>query len=236
MSALLPDKEIKRDYVRKMFTRIASRYDLMNRIMSFGQDVYWKKKVVEKLAPCSDGVYLDAGAGTGDLTLEIRKQSPFSQVVAVDLTYQMLAYGRISPDMPGVFRVVADAQALPFPDDYFTGAVSGYLLRNVPDINHAVLELKRVVAQKSRIICLDTTPPERNIFYPFIIFYLKFIIPLLGWIIVRDINAYDYLPESTRQHVNANELARIFNECGFKSVTWQKFMFGTMAIHSAEKT
>lgn len=236
MKPSLPEKENKRDYVRDMFARIAARYDLMNRIMSFGQDVQWRRMAIRALFPRPGSLYLDVGAGTGDLTLELLKQSPASRVIAVDLTYQMLAYGRIPPDLSGVFRVVADAQALPFADETFSGAVSGYLLRNVPEINLAILEQKRVIAEKCRIVCLDTTPPDRNLLYPFIICYLKYIIPVLGRIIVRDQSAYDYLPESTRQHVSAVKLGKIMEDCGMTAVTWKKYMFGTMAIHSAEKS
>jgi demethylmenaquinone methyltransferase / 2-methoxy-6-polyprenyl-1,4-benzoquinol methylase len=235
MTTSLPLKENKREYVRNMFARIARRYDLMNRIISLGQDVRWRKIVVRKLEPRSRELYLDVGAGTGDLSLEISKNSPGSRVIAVDLTYQMLAFGNISPDNPTVSRVVADAQALPFSDEVFSGVVSGYLLRNVPDIDRALLEQKRVVAKDAGIICLDTTPPDHNFLYPFITVYLRWIIPVLGKMIVNDRQAYDYLPESTRRHITAGELGQKMKSAGLVGVTWQKLMFGTMAIHSAVK-
>lgn len=235
MKASLPKKENKREYVRDMFARIAHRYDLMNRILSLGQDARWRKIVIRKLEPRPKKLYLDVGAGTGDLSLEISKNSPESRVIAVDLTYQMLAFGKIAPDDPQISRVVADAQALPFADGIFSGVVSGYLLRNVPDIDRALLEQKRVVAMGAGIICLDTTPPDHNFLYPFIFVYLKWIIPVLGKMIVNDRQAYDYLPESTRQHISASDLAQKMNSAGLTSVTWQKLMFGTMAIHSASK-
>jgi len=231
----MPEKENKREYVRHMFARIARRYDLMNRIMSLGQDVRWRKIVVRKLEPRPREMYLDVGAGTGDLSLEISKNSPDSRVIAVDLTYQMLAYGKITPENPEISRVVADAQALPFPNGIFSGVVSGYLLRNVPDIDRALLEQKRVMAKGAGIICLDTTPPDHNFLYPFIMVYLKWIIPVLGKMIVNDRQAYDYLPESTRRHVSAGDLALKMEDAGLTSVTWQKLMFGTMAVHSANK-
>jgi demethylmenaquinone methyltransferase/2-methoxy-6-polyprenyl-1,4-benzoquinol methylase len=235
MTNSLPTSETKRDYVRGMFTRIASRYDLMNRIMTFGQDSRWRKKVVRNLSPEPDRIYLDVGAGTGDLSLEIAKQSPKSYVVAADLTYEMLIAGKITADQTRIFRVVADAQALPFPVDIFSGVVSGYLFRNVPDISLAIQEQKRVTSDGAKIISLDTTPPDRNLLYPFIFMYLKWIIPLLGMLIVNDRQAYDYLPESTRKHVTAEELARLMQSAGLIHVFWQKLMFGTMAIHSALK-
>lgn len=235
MTNLLPTTDSKREYVRDMFARIAGRYDLMNRIMTFGQDVHWRKRVVQILAPESDKIYLDAGAGTGDLSLEIIRQSPDSRVVAMDLTYQMLAAGKIGAAQPGISCVVADAQALPFSDSLFSGVVSGYLFRNVPDIDRAIAEQTRVMTNGAGFICLDTTPPNRNLLYPFILVYLKWIIPLLGMLIVKDRQAYDYLPESTRRHITADELAQKMKSAGLAGVTWEKLMFGTMAIHSAVK-
>lgn len=235
MESSLPEKENKRDYVQSMFARIARRYDLMNRIMTFGQDAHWREMVIRLLAPREGHLYIDVGAGTGDLSLEIVKKAPGSHVIAVDLTFQMLASGKIQSELSGISRVVADAQALPFPDGIFSGAVSGYLFRNVPDISCALSEQYRVMADDSRIISLDTTPPEHNFLYPFILIYLKWIIPLLGKIIVNDKQAYEYLPESTRRHVSAIEMARKMTDVGFILVNWKKLMFGTMAIHSALK-
>jgi demethylmenaquinone methyltransferase/2-methoxy-6-polyprenyl-1,4-benzoquinol methylase len=235
MTTKLPEKENKRKYVREMFARIARRYDRMNRIMSLGQDVRWRQEVVCILDPHPNRLYLDVGAGTGDLSLEISKNSPDSRVIAVDLTYQMLAYGRITPDHPAISRVVADAQALPFSEGIFSGAVSGYLFRNVPDIDRALSEQQRVLSTDARVVCLDTTPPEHNFLYPFIIFYLKWVIPLLGKMIVNDRQAYVYLPESTRRHISAGGFGQKMKAVGLTSVTWQKLMFGTMAIHTAIK-
>jgi demethylmenaquinone methyltransferase/2-methoxy-6-polyprenyl-1,4-benzoquinol methylase len=235
MESLLPEKENKRDYVQSMFARIASRYDLMNRIMTFGQDAHWRELVIRKLCPHDKHMYIDVGAGTGDLSLEIIRKSPGSYVIAVDLTFQMLASGKILPEKSEISRVVADAQALPFAGGIFSGAVSGYLFRNVPDISCALSEQYRVIAVDASIVCLDTTPPDHNILYPFILIYLKWIIPLLGKIIVNDRQAYEYLPESTRRHVSTVEMAQKMTEVGFSNVNWKKLMFGTMAIHSAVK-
>jgi demethylmenaquinone methyltransferase/2-methoxy-6-polyprenyl-1,4-benzoquinol methylase len=235
MNSLLPEKENKREYVQSMFARIAGRYDLMNHIMTFGQDSHWRELVIRLLDPRENKIYIDAGAGTGDLSLEIIRKSPGSQVIAVDLTFQMLTSGKIPSDESGISRVVADAQALPFQDEAFSGAVSGYLFRNVPDISNALSEQYRVMADDARIVSLDTTPPAHNFLYPFILIYLKWIIPLLGKIIVNDKQAYEYLPESTRRHISAIEMARKMTEVGFIFVNWNKLMFGTMAIHSAIK-
>ncbi|HEX7555811.1 MAG TPA: ubiquinone/menaquinone biosynthesis methyltransferase, partial [Leptolinea sp.] len=235
MRDILPKSENKRDYVQHMFARIAGQYDLMNRIISLGQDSVWRRKVVQILRPESSAVYLDLGAGTGDLSYAIIKDAPGAHVVAADLTLGMLLYGKLKKNSQNISWVAADAQALPFKQDTFSGVVSGYLLRNVPDIDIALKEQMRVIRHACKIISLDTTPPAPNLLYPFIIFYLKWIIPLVGWIITRDGQAYSYLPESTRKHLTAESLFKRMQKAGFESIKFEKLMFGTMAIHSGKK-
>jgi demethylmenaquinone methyltransferase / 2-methoxy-6-polyprenyl-1,4-benzoquinol methylase len=235
MRDILPKSENKRDYVQHMFASIASQYDLMNRILSLGQDSVWRRKVIRILRPESTGLYLDLGAGTGDLSYEIIKNAPHAHVVAADLTLGMLLYGKQKMASSDISWVAVDAQALPFKQDTFSGIVSGYLLRNVPDIDITLKEQMRVIRPSCLVISLDTTPPARNLFYPFIIIYLKWIIPLIGWIITRDSQAYSYLPESTRKHLTAKSLSEHMQKAGFESIKFEKLMFGTMAIHSGKK-
>jgi demethylmenaquinone methyltransferase / 2-methoxy-6-polyprenyl-1,4-benzoquinol methylase len=235
MRDILPKSENKRDYVQLMFERIAGHYDLMNRIISLGQDSDWRRKVVQILRPESTGLYLDLGAGTGDLSYEIIKNAPYAHIVAADLTLGMLLYGKQKKNSSTISWVVADAQALPFRQDTFSGVVSGYLLRNVPVIDNALKEQMRVIRPSCLVISLDTTPPGRTLFYPFIIIYLKWIIPLIGWIITRDGQAYSYLPESTRKHLTAEILSERMRNAGFETIKFEKLMFGTMAIHSGKK-
>lgn len=235
MRNTLPSREMKRGYVKSMFGRIADRYDLMNRIMSLGQDSTWRRKAVQKLQPEKGNLYLDLGAGTGDLSHEIIRQAPGVQVIAADLTIEMILYGKGKKDDPSIQWLVADAQALPFCHDSFSGVISGYLLRNVPEIDSALREQIRVISQKSKIVCLDTTPPTRNVLYPFIMIYLRGIIPIIGKIISGDSQAYAYLPESTRKHASGELLVEKLRSAGFKSIGFVKLMFGTMAIHWGEK-
>ncbi len=117
----------------------------------------WRKKVVYLLQPKNHQRYLDIGAGTGDLAREIIQKAPRAQVVAADLTLAMIMYGREKKKQRDILWVVADAQALPFSENTFAGIVSGYLLRNVPDINRALCEQNRVLQNEARLVSLDTT-------------------------------------------------------------------------------
>ncbi len=158
------------------------------------------------------------------------------RVVAADLTPEMMAIGRQRPNGERVAWVVADAQHLPFCDGAFDGVISGYLLRNVPDVDAALAEQYRVTGEEGRMVSLDTTPPRRNILLPFIRFYLKFIIPLLGKLVAGDSEAYTYLPETTAQFLTAETLAMRITQAGYIVDGFVRRMLGSMAIHWSRKT
>jgi demethylmenaquinone methyltransferase/2-methoxy-6-polyprenyl-1,4-benzoquinol methylase len=219
-------------YVQNMFTRIARRYDLMNRLMTGGQDVRWRKRVIQ-LARLDDGAsVLDLGTGTGDLARDALSQFPGANVVAADFTLEMMRVGQ--KRSPLNFSA-ADALKLPFNDSSFDAVVSGFLMRNVIDLNHALKEQCRVLRTGGRIVILDTTRPKKNIFSPFIWIHMHFIIPTLGRFLTGSGDAYRYLPETTEAFVMAEDLASRMASVGFKNVSYQRFMFGTIAIHWGEK-
>ena len=221
--------------VRGMFARIAGRYDLLNRLMTFGRDRAWRKEAIRKLQVNPDQRILDAGSGTGDIALEIKLMEPTARVVAADLTIEMIRVGQARPGGTSVDWVVADAQHLPFSPVTFDSVISGYLLRNVPDVTVALAEQYRVTTDNARFVSLDTTPPQRDIFLPFIRFHLKVIIPLLGRLIAGDSAAYTYLPETTTRFLSAEALAQKIGEAGFQMEGFVRRMFGSMAIHWAKK-
>lgn len=222
-----------------MFGRIAKRYDLLNRLITFGRDRAWRHETVQRLAekPGSlcPGIYLDAGCGTGDLAFEILAQNPAAQVVAADLTPEMIAHGRLRKGAEKIAWVIADGQHLPFRSASFDGLVSGYLLRNVANLEQALQEQRRVLKTSGTVAALDTTRPARNLLLPFITFYYKFIIPLLGRLIAGDTAAYTYLPATSARFLSAPELAQRLEETGFSQVGFLYRMFRTQAIHFGKK-
>jgi demethylmenaquinone methyltransferase/2-methoxy-6-polyprenyl-1,4-benzoquinol methylase len=229
----VPDtnQDEKSKKVRSMFARIAHRYDLLNRMMTFGFDGSWRKEAVKRLELPSNATVLDLGTGTGDLAFELLSQHPDAHIVASDFTPEMIVVGKNRPRGGQVLWVIADAQSLPFSTGAFQGVVSGYLLRNVSDLDRALQEQARVVRNGGKMVSLDTTPPPPGFFRRFIEFHLRFIIPLLGKWVAGDADAYTYLPESTEKFLPAEVLAERICEAGFHPVHFSRRMLGTMAIH-----
>lgn len=221
-------------YVQGMFTRIAPRYDLMNRLMTAGQDIRWRKEVIRRAALPAGGRLLDLGAGTGDLAREALHQYPDGRVLAADFTLAMMLAGKGNAPQR-LDWAATDALNLPYPDASFDAVVSGYLLRNVVDLQRALREQYRVLKPSGRLVTLDTTRPRKNLLAPLIHFYMRSVIPLLGGIITGQRDAYTYLPTTSESFLSAEEVAARLAAVGFKQVGYQRRMFGTMAIHWAIK-
>jgi len=226
----IPDK--RTDKIQGMFTRIAGRYDLMNRLMTLGQDTNWRQEVIRRAGLTPGSRLLDLGAGTGDLTREAQRQQPGCRTVAADFTLGMMQAGNLRGHLDWS---AADALHLPFPDAGFDAVVSGFLMRNVLDVRQALQEQYRVLTYGGRIVILDTTHPPRNLLTPFLWLHLHLVIPLLGTLITGQREAYTYLPDSTEKFLYAEQLASAMREAGFKNVAFRRRMFGTIAIHWGEK-
>lgn len=226
----IPDK--RTDKIQGMFNQIAGRYDLMNRLMTAGQDAAWRREVIRRAGLRPGSILLDLGSGTGDLVREAQLQQPACKAVAADFTLGMMQAGNLRGRLDWV---AADALHLPFPQMEFDAVVSGFLMRNVQDVRLALQEQYRVLQAGGRIVILDTTHPLRNLLYPFLWLHLHLVIPLLGTIITGQKAAYTYLPESTEKFLYAEQLASAMTEVGFKDVGFHRRMFGAIAVHWGQK-
>ncbi len=218
-------------YVQNMFDRIAGRYNLMNRLMTFGQDVRWRRFVVRQAKLEPDSRLLDLATGTGDIAFEALRQTPGMRAVGADFSLGMMFVGKTLPQGDQVQWSGADALNLPFPDARFDAVTAGYLMRNVIDIPRAFAEQRRVLKPGGRVVILDTSPPPHNLLRPFIEIHLRYVIPLLGRVIGGNADAYQYLPESTQKFKTPEQLAALMRDAGFVNVQYRRFMFGTMAVH-----
>ena len=223
-------------YVRATFSRIADHYDLLNRLMTLGQDSSWRRQTVQRLSPPPGHCTLDLGAGTGELAAEVLRQQPHGRVIAVDLTPEMIQVGKNRYPQFDIDWVIADSAELPFASRAFSGVISGFLLRNVSPLEKTLEEQRRVLAPDGIWTALDTTRPKMNLLWPLLSFYLKVIIPRLGRWIARNAEAYTYLPESTLAFLSAEELAQTVEQAGINDVGFVRRMFGTIAIHWGVRT
>jgi demethylmenaquinone methyltransferase/2-methoxy-6-polyprenyl-1,4-benzoquinol methylase len=204
--------------------------------MTLGQDMRWRKEAIRRLQVQADTVVLDLGAGTGDIAFEIARKYPDTFVVACDFTLDMIRVGKARRGGDSVAWVIADAQHLPFAKASVSGVISGFLLRNVPDIGRTLGEHMRVLKPGGRAVSLDTTPPRRNLLRPLLEFHLHYVIPFLGKLFAGDAAAYTYLPDSTEGFLTAEDLAERFRKVGMLDVGFVRQMLGTIGIHWGEKT
>jgi demethylmenaquinone methyltransferase/2-methoxy-6-polyprenyl-1,4-benzoquinol methylase len=220
--------------VQNIFTRIAPRYDLMNRLMTGGQDVGWRRMVIARARLNSGDRLLDLGTGTGDLAREALRQQPGCTITAADFTLAMMLTGRRRPGT-GLNWSAADALHLPFARSSQDALVSGFLLRNVADLDQALREQLRVLKPGGRWVALDSTRPRRSLLSPLIHFHMHRVIPFLGGLLTGQRDAYTYLPETSETFLRAEELAAHLAAAGFKQIGYKRLNFGTVAIHWGEK-
>jgi demethylmenaquinone methyltransferase / 2-methoxy-6-polyprenyl-1,4-benzoquinol methylase len=227
---MLEPTSAKARTVQDIFTRIAARYDLMNSLMSLGQDRGWRRAAIRRAALSPGGYLLDLGSGTGDMGIEALHQYPQGRVLAMDFTPAMMHAGRQRANAPRDWTA-GDALHLPLPDASFDAVVSAFLLRNVADLQQALKEQYRVLKPGGRWVALDATRPARGLFAPLVRVYLHVFIPLLGRIITGQGDAYAYLPVSMDKFVRAEELAARAASAGFREIMFRRMNFGTMATH-----
>ena len=219
-----------------MFDAIAHKYDLMNRVMTLGQDQKWRKFVVRTAGDPDYHWTLDLATGTGDIAALMSATYPEAKVVGGDFSLNMLKEAKRRFVDQKIVWHACDANCLPFHAGSFAAVTFGYLLRNVDDAGRVLREVHRVLRPGGKVVCLDTTPPEKNLLYPFVRLYFRYGIPVLGKLVADDEAAYAYLTGSTMDFYKAGALAELFRESGFENVGYKKFMLGTIGVHWGEKS
>lgn len=232
--------ESKANYVNRMFGQIAPKYDLMNRLMTFGLDQGWRKVVVRESNLKPGNTALDVATGTGDIALALAEAVGQSgKVVASDFSMEMMKPGPGKADKKGVGNVVqfmaADALNLPYSDNSFDAITTGFAMRNVVDIERAFSEMRRVVKPGGRVVCLEVAKPKFALVRLGHQLYFNKIVPLIGSLISGHKEAYTYLPESAKNFPPPEELKRIMERAGLREVRFKRYGLGAVAIHVGEK-
>jgi demethylmenaquinone methyltransferase/2-methoxy-6-polyprenyl-1,4-benzoquinol methylase len=240
--ASTPKVDKSGDKVRSMFAQIATRYDLLNHVLSLGIDIRWRKKVVARLPLNGDLPILDCCTGTGDLALLLanKVKGRGVEVIGSDFCPEMLEVARRKhqskyPDLPVRF-VEADAQQLPFPDNHFQAVTVAFGLRNVQDTDRGLSELIRVCAPGGQVAVLEfskaTAPGLKQLYQ----FYFTHLLPRIGQGMAKnDHSAYSYLPNSVLQFPSGQAMADKMKQSGLHDVAFYPYTFGIATLYLGTK-
>jgi ubiquinone/menaquinone biosynthesis methyltransferase len=225
--------------VHALFSRIATRYDLLNDLQSLGLHRGWKRRVVRLARPQARQRALDLCCGTGDLALALAAQD--AEVTGLDFSQQMLevALSRTSRSTPGASLrprfVRADAQRLPFPDSSFDIVTVGYGLRNLVSWEAGLVEMTRVARPGARLLVLDFGKPGNAFWRGLYYGYLKLVVPCLGWVFCGSAGAYAYILPSLKHYPAQQGVAEAMRALGLANVRVFSLLGGVMSIHYGEK-
>lgn len=223
-----------------IFARIAPRYDLMNRLMTAGLDLAWRRRAVDLLGQLPDLPVLDVGTGTADLALALAGRRPEVRIAGLDPTAEMLALGRQKVARRGLQERITllrgDALALPFADASCAAVVSAFTLRNVADRARALCEMRRVVVPGGPVLCLELSWPRFPGFSSLFGLYFARLVPTLGALVARSRAAYTYLPASVDAFLSPEALAQAMEEAGLEDVQVWRLVPGTATIHLGRRS
>lgn len=232
----VPEDE-KSGLVKEVFSSVASRYDLMNDLMSGGMHHIWKDKLIDSLRPAPAMHLLDVAGGTGDIAFRFLKRGG-GQVTISDINPEMLEEGKrraIDLHHDNIMWQLADAEALPFADNSFNAYTISFGIRNVTHIDKVLSEAYRVLKPGGHFLCLEFSHPENAMIKKFYDAYSFRIIPGIGKTITGNRDAYQYLVESIRKFPQPETFKGMIQTAGFDRVKYTPLTFGVVAIHSGWK-
>lgn len=228
----------KKEQVAAMFDNISGGYDGLNRVISFGIDVKWRKKVLKMVAAKNPKTVLDIATGTADLAI-MMSQTKAEKITGLDISAGMLEVGRkkvAEKELSGKIELIlADSEEIPFPDNSFDAITVGFGVRNFAHLEKGLAEILRVLKPNGIFVILETSVPDKFPFKQGYQFYTRNILPLIGRLFSRDRAAYGYLSESAAAFPYGEALNNILRKTGFIDVACQPQTFGVATIYSASK-
>ncbi|MDD4600980.1 Demethylmenaquinone methyltransferase [bioreactor metagenome] len=230
----------KAQFVYKLFSTIADHYDFMNSLLTLNQDHYWRKFAINKADLVSENKVLDVCCGTGKLTIGLaEKVGSNGTVIGLDFCEPMLAKAAVrisrSPVKERITLVQGNALELPYPDNEFDCVITGFGLRNLPEIEQPISEMRRVVRPGGKIISLELGKPTIPVLKQLYNFYFEQIPPLLGKFKVGKGGLYSWLPQSLKDYPNQAKVAQIFKNEGLRDVHYYNLTGGIAVVHVGVK-
>ncbi len=230
------EAEGKAAQVEAMFDAIARRYDVLNRLLSFGLDTYWRRKAVGQLASLAPLRVLDVATGTGDLALEAALQLQPDLVIGVDISTAMLSLARTKAKRrPLGCKIVfrhADAGQLPFPERHFDAVVVGFGVRNFQDVQLSLAEISRVLVPLGQLVVLEFSRPGRFLVRQASAAYSRGVLPLVGRAVSKDRGAYRYLPDSIASFPSGERFLDLMRGAGFTNLSCRPLTCGIVSLYS----
>lgn len=231
--------ESKKKQVEKMFDKIAFRYDFLNRFLSAGIDIGWRKKAIKLLLPVKPERILDVATGTGDFALTSYEILKPAKITGIDISEGMLELGRKKIAKAGLDSHIellnGDSEAILFEDNSFDAVTVAFGVRNFENLEQGLSEIKRVLKPGGRLIVLECTKPSMPVVKQFYNFYMKFITPKIGKIIANNNDAYQYLNDSVLQFPEKESFIQILNKAGYRNTFYKTLTLGICTIYCAEK-
>lgn len=228
----------KKEQVASMFDTISGNYDNLNRVISFGIDVKWRKKVLKMVADTNPKTILDIATGTGDLAI-LMAQTKAEQIIGLDISSGMLEVGKQKILYKNLSKriemVLADSENMPFEDHYFDAITVAFGVRNFENLEKGLAEILRVLKPNGIFVILETSIPEKAPYKQGYTFYSKNILPIIGKLFSKDDAAYGYLSESAAAFPYGEALNNILKKVGFIDVVALPQTFGVATIYSASK-
>ena len=228
----------KKEQVAQMFTAISGNYDGLNRVISFGIDKSWKRKVLQLVGKVNPKMILDIATGTGDLAILMASLNP-EKIVGLDISSGMLEVGKKKIEKlhlsDKIEMVLADSENMPFEDNSFDAITVAYGIRNFEHLEKGLTEILRVLRPNGVLVILETSNPTSFPFKQFYFFYTRNILPLIGKLLSKDKAAYNYLSESASVFPFGEALNNILRKTGFINVVALPQTFGVATIYTASK-
>lgn len=229
----------KKEQVERMFDNIAPKYDLLNRVLSLGVDVWWRRRALRYLEADRPQVILDVATGTADVAIMAAKLLSPKKIVGVDISRQMLDFGQVKIEAERLDGIISleqgDSEHLLFDDHSFDAATVAFGVRNFENLEKGLAEMNRVLRPGARIVVLEFSKPHLFPFKQLYNFYFRYVLPFIGRLTSRDVRAYTYLFESVQVFPEGDAFIRILSKTGFKQAQCERLTLGICSIYTAVK-
>lgn len=228
----------KKQQVEEMFDSISGRYDFLNRFLSLGIDISWRKKAIKELVALKPKLILDVATGTADFAIEAKSLNP-DKIIGIDLSEGMLSKGRIKVEELKLGKLIqlvkGDSEELPFEDNIFDASTVAFGVRNFEHLQVGLNQIYRVLKPGGKIVVLEFSKPKAFPVKQVYQFYFKYILPMWGKLIAKHETAYEYLPASVQAFPEGTEFISYLTNSGFTQVKHQPLTFGICSIYTGIK-